>query len=261
MDGRWEGVRIFGYHRVADADDVFAVSVDAFRKHMEALVASGVETVRLDAALALLERPVTGRFACVTFDDGYKDNLDNAVPILRELGIPATIFVPTALIGPERGFHWYRDPPPSLTWEEIDSLVQEGLVDVQAHSRTHRRLTALGEHEAWAEIEGSKRDLEKRLPYTVTSFCYPAGLCGSRETDMVLRAGYRGGVGTTAGVNPGGGNRSALRRTMIYWRDGVRDFEAKLEGLLDRPSRLQTIVHQRRARRPRSASGAGPAQA
>jgi glycosyltransferase involved in cell wall biosynthesis/peptidoglycan/xylan/chitin deacetylase (PgdA/CDA1 family) len=247
-DGRWEGVRIFGYHRVIDADDVFAVGVRAFREQMQVLAESDVKTIRLDAALDLLEQPVEGRFACVTFDDGYADNLAHAVPVLRELGIPATIFVPTALIESDFGFHWYRQPPPSLTWAEIASLVDEKLVDVQAHSRTHRGLTALNAEDAWDEIAGAKHDLEARLPYPVTSFCYPVGLFGPRELELVRRAGYRAGVTTAAGVNPGGGDPFALRRTMIYWRDDRRDFESKLAGLLDRPSLLQTAFRGRRAR-------------
>jgi hypothetical protein len=70
--------------------------------------------------------------------------------------------------------------------------------------------------------------------------------------EMVLRAGYRAGLTTKPGINPGGeaDERAALRRTMIYWDDERPDFEGKLEGLLDRPSRLQRIVGHSRTRRP-----------
>lgn len=244
----WQGVRIFGYHRVSDDDDVFAVGVAAFRRQLEALVASDVEVVRLDAALELLRRPVEGRFACVTFDDGYQDNLTNAIPILRELGVPATVFVATRLLGEGRPFPWHRLAPPALSWEEVEQISADPLFDVQAHSRTHPRLTALPEAAAWDEIAGSKRDLEERLGYRVTSFCYPAGLYGPRETTLVQRAGYEAGLTTLPGVNPGGASTAELRRTMLYWRDGEREFEAKLHGRLDRPLRLQAAAQRLRAR-------------
>lgn len=248
----WEGVRIFGYHRVADDGDVFAVGVAAFREHMEALLASDATPLRLEAALDLLEHPVEGRYACITFDDGYLDTLANAAPILRELGIAATVFVPTALIDAQLGFHWHRDSPPALSWDDLEALAADGLIDVQAHSRLHLKLTALSDEAAWEEIAGAKADLEQRLPHPVTSFCYPAGFVGTREMEMVLRAGYRAGLTTKAGINPGGEahERAALRRTMIYWDDERPDFEGKLGGLLDRPSRLQRIVGHSRTRRP-----------
>jgi glycosyltransferase involved in cell wall biosynthesis/peptidoglycan/xylan/chitin deacetylase (PgdA/CDA1 family) len=247
----WQGVRIFGYHRVTDEDDVFAVGVQAFREQMELLAASDVRLLRLDAALDLLDRPVEGRYACVTFDDGYLDNLEVALPILRELEIPATIFVPTGLIDSARGFHWYSEPPPALSWKDVEEIAADGFFDVQAHSRSHARLPVLSNEGAWDEIAGSKRDLEERLPYTLTSFCYPAGLYSEREMEMVLTAGFRAGVTTRPGVNGGGNGQAALRRTMVRWRDGRSEFEGKLRGFLDGPSRLQAVVHRSRMRRSR----------
>lgn len=245
----WEGVRIFGYHRVSDDDDPFAVRTEAFRRQMEALVASDVTPIALRPALELLQQPVEGRFACVTFDDGYLDNLTNAAPVLQELAIPATVFVATGLLGQEAPFHWYRDSPPALAWDDVEELEADPLFDVQAHSRTHARLTALPEELAWDEIAGSKRDLEERLSRPVTSFCYPAGLYAERELDMVRRAGYDGAVTTRPGVNPGGTGTLDLCRTMLYWRDDVRDFTAKLRGRLDRPLRAQELAQRARARR------------
>lgn len=244
----WQGVRIFGYHRVSDDDDVFAVGVADFRRHMQALAGSGVQVLRLDEALERLHRPVAGRFACVTFDDGYHDNLANAIPILAELGLPATIFVATGLLGDGRPFPWHRSAPRALSWDDVEQIVAQPLFDVQAHSRTHPRLTALPDALAWDEISGSKHDLEERLPYRATSFCYPAGLYGERETALVRRAGYEAAVTTRSGVNAGGTSAFELRRTMLYWRDGVAEFEAKLHGRLDRPLRLQELAQRVRAR-------------
>ena len=246
--GEWQGVRIFGYHRVTADEDVFAVTPDAFRSHMEHLARSGVTVVPLHRALELLERPVEGRYACVTFDDGYLDNLHHALPVLESLDLPATIFAIADVLEGRKSFDWYQEPPPHLTLDDLPRLLSSGLVDVQAHSRTHRRLTLLSDHEVESEVAGSKRQLERHLPYSLTSFSYPAGLYGRREIDVVLAAGFRAGVTTAAGVNTGGGALGELRRTMIYWRDGTSEFKAKLEGALDRPSRLSTRLQARRAR-------------
>ena len=71
----WNGVRILGYHRIAAAPDALAVSPARFREQMRAVAESGAQPVRLDRALDLLRGPVHGRYVCVTFDDGYRDNL------------------------------------------------------------------------------------------------------------------------------------------------------------------------------------------
>lgn len=241
----WHGVRILGYHRVSDARHTLSVTPEAFRHQIEALLDSGATPIRLDAALDLLESPVTGRYVCVTFDDGYLDNLEHAVPILREFGMPATIFVATAVIDGEAAFDWFEEPPPALSWDEISRMVAEGLVDVQAHTRTHPRLPGVSERQARDEIVGSKHDLERHVPYAVTSFCYPAGLYGEREIALVREAGYRAGVTTDPGVNTGAEPRFALRRTLIYGSDSGEDFAAKISGALDHPLPLRSWLHRR----------------
>ncbi len=244
----WEGVRIFGYHRVSGDDDVFAVTPAAFRGQMELLRASGVEVVPLARALDLLERGVAGQYACVTFDDGYRDTLENAVPVLESVGLHATVFVISDVLEGQAGFDWYpADPPSALTVSDLPRLLESGLVDVQAHSRSHRRLTLLSDDDLRREIAGSKEQLERYVP-AITSFSYPAGIYGPREVDAVLYAGFRAAVTTTPGVNRAGRPLAELHRTMIYWRDDVETFEAKLDGALDVPSRLASGLRARRGR-------------
>jgi peptidoglycan/xylan/chitin deacetylase (PgdA/CDA1 family) len=247
--GDWYGVRILGYHSVSDRRHVLAVSPADFRRQMEQVSASSATPIGLEQALDLLGAEVSGRYVCVTFDDGYRDNLESAVPVLRELEIPATIFVPTAVIDGDAAYDWFDDPPPALTWDEIDGLVGEGLVDVQAHSRTHRRLPALADDEARQEIVGAKHELERHVPYAVTSFCFPAGLYGAREAALVREAGYRAGLTTDPGVNRGGAPLETLKRTLVYGGEGPEVFEAKLAGLLDRPPLLRSLLYARLKRR------------
>jgi peptidoglycan/xylan/chitin deacetylase (PgdA/CDA1 family) len=207
----------------------------------------GVPVIRMDHALPLLENPIEGPHVAITFDDGYRDLLENALPVLRELELPATIFVPTELVRSRAGFQWFADRPPALSWAEIGELVLEGLVDVQSHSRSHAWLPRVDDRRARDEIEGSKHDLENNVPYDATTFCFPAGLYGDRELQMVREAGYRAAVTTDPGVNPGGVPSYQLRRTLVFWADSSRIFKAKLSGLLDRPSLGRLLVQRARA--------------
>jgi peptidoglycan/xylan/chitin deacetylase (PgdA/CDA1 family) len=246
---RWEGVRILGYHRIADVPgDVLSVSPRSFREQMESLRGFDARPLRLGEAIELLRRgPVRGRYVCVTFDDGYRDNLEEAEPVLRELGLPATIFVPTRVPGGEATYFWYRSPPSALSWQEIEELERDGLLDFQSHTRTHPWLPRLGEKRAREEIAASKEDLEARLGRPVTSLAYPGGLYGEREVRLVHEAGYAAGLTTDPGVNGGHGDRGALRRTLVFGDDGPSDFAAKLRGAFDRPSLGYRLVNRRRS--------------
>ena len=244
----WHGVRILGYHRIAAAADSLSVSPARFRDQMRAVAESGAEPIRLDRALELLRRPVSGRYICVTFDDGYRDNLVAAAPVLAELEIPATVYLPSRIIDGAETFHWYDDPPPALTWDEVGELLADGLVDVQSHTRTHPLLPQVDDARSREEIALSKLEIERHVPYALTSFCYPAGLYGPREVEYVREARYAAAVTTNPGVNAGGGDLLELRRTLIYGADDMRTFVAKLDGVLDGETVLRRALHARRSR-------------
>lgn len=101
-------VTILCYHRIVadiaraeqETEVGMVTSVETFRRQME-LVCEHCKVLSLDEAAVVLrgERATTGAAAVITFDDGYRDFYDQAWPVLRELGLPATVFVPTAYIG------------------------------------------------------------------------------------------------------------------------------------------------------------------
>jgi peptidoglycan/xylan/chitin deacetylase (PgdA/CDA1 family) len=247
---RATGVRILCYHRVSRDRDVLAVSPDAFRRQLDAVRASGARVLRLDAALELFSSPVEDFCVCVTLDDGYRDALEIAAPILREFDVPATVYLPTAMIDGTAPYDWYgkRKAPPALDWDGARELIAGGLIDVQAHTRTHARLTALDDDTARWEFETSKADIERNLGVTVTSISYPAGLYGPRDVRLVHETGYRAAVTCRSGLNASGVALAELRRTLIGPRDDIRRFRAKLDGQLDAPTRLTEAMQRRRGR-------------
>lgn len=231
----WEsGLRILAYHRVSTDRDPQAVSPSAFRAQMEALLRRALP-VRLDESLSLLETGPEGRYVCVTFDDGYHDVLDNAIPVLRELQIPATLFVPSRIIDGAARYYWYEKPPSTLNWDELCEISKDDLFTIGAHTRTHLALPNLPDDAAWIEVEGSKRDIEVRTGDRVTAFAYPAGLYGEREIQMVRKAGFSIGVTINPGLVKVGHRAQTFHRSTIDRRDNLHMFEAKLTGLLDSP--------------------------
>jgi peptidoglycan/xylan/chitin deacetylase (PgdA/CDA1 family) len=248
------GVRILAYHRVSPDRDELAVTPRRFREQMEQLANAGYRVVGVAEAVTALDsverRPTIG----LTFDDGYKDVVDNGLPVLVELGFRATIFLPTGAIDGTHPFSWYERPPLLLDWATIVELDRDSTIDFGAHTVTHANLLALDDAGAAREIAGSKEILEARLGHPVVAFCYPAGLYGEREQELVRSSGFELAVGAEPGPNGPGSDRLGLRRTGVGPRDRRLDFRAKVGGGHDSQPPLRSVYRAFRFGTPRSAS-------
>jgi peptidoglycan/xylan/chitin deacetylase (PgdA/CDA1 family) len=253
------GLRILFYHRISTDRDELAVTPKAFAEQMEYLASQAYRVVDILSAVELLDsgQPLA-RTVAMTFDDGYLDVAEHALPILSERGFRATVFVAPAVTDGRTSFDWYREQPPLLTWEDILQLDRDGTLCFEAHSLTHPNLPTLDKAAALEEIAGSKRELENRLGRVVRAFSYPTGLFGPREQRIVAGAGYRLAVGCEPGVNKRSTNRFALRRRQVDARDSLLDFRAKLGGGHDTSPPLRGLYRQFRygvtRARPRRAS-------
>ncbi len=240
-----DGFRILFYHRVSADKDELAVDPRSFRRQMDHLASAGYEVIDVNAVADLLD---SGRLAPRTvglsFDDGYLDVAEHALPILAEHGFRATVFVAPAVIDGAASFEWYEHQPPLLGWDDIVKLDGEGTLCFESHSLTHPNLLSVPDEEAHREIEGSKLALEDRLGRPVQHFSYPAGLFGERERKLVVDAGYRAAVSCEPGVNAPDVDRFALRRRQIDARDTFLDFKAKVGGGHDSPPPLRRLYRR-----------------
>jgi peptidoglycan/xylan/chitin deacetylase (PgdA/CDA1 family) len=244
LDNR--GLRILFYHRVADDRDELAVSPRSFAEQMGYLASQAYRVVDVVTAVDLLDHGMLpARTVGLSFDDGYLDVAEHAMPILAGHGFQATVFVPPAVIDGSAWFDGYRRQPDVLDWDIIGELDREGTLRFEAHSLTHPNLLALDEHVARHEIEGSKVALEARLARPVDAFAYPSGLFGARERRLVRESGFRVAVACEPGVNGPATDRFALRRRQIDARDSLLDFRAKVGGGHDTPLPLRAAYRRR----------------
>lgn len=241
------GLRILLYHRVAEDRDELAVHPRDFRRQMDYLATESYRVVDVVEAAMLLDsgRPCR-RTVALTFDDGFLDVAEQALPILAERGFRATVFVTPGVVDGWTTFGWYGEQPPLLGWDEIVDLDREGTLRFEAHTLTHPNLLDLRDAAAWEEINGSKLALEARLGRPVVGFAYPSGLLGARERGLVAAAGFHVAVSCEPGLNSSGTDRLALRRRQIDRRDGLLDFRAKIEGGHDSPLPLRGVYRRRR---------------
>ena len=248
---RWRpGIRILMYHRVdrLPAPDQLTVSPERFARQMAYLAAHH----RLLGLAEAVEELEGGRQirdgVVVTFDDGYRDNLVHALPVLRQHRVPATIFVTTAFCDQSRRHPRYAGAAGRLhlDWEELRSLAREPLVTIGSHALTHPYLPRLAAEPAREEIAWSRERIGRELGRPVEFFCYPSGDFGPREVGMVREAGYRAAVSVAPGANRSGTPPFELRRTEVTDRDEIRDLHAKLSGAYDL---VHHWLHRRRVRR------------
>jgi peptidoglycan/xylan/chitin deacetylase (PgdA/CDA1 family) len=194
-------VLVLCYHALSErwpAD--FAVSPAQLEQQLRHLLDRGFRGVTFTAAVT---GPQSGRTVAVTFDDAYRSVLELAFPILDRLGLPATIFAPTAYVGSGRPMEWpgideWAGGPHSpellpLSWEELRQVADAGW-EVGSHSHTHPRLTQVDDTELERELGESREECERRLQRPCTSIAYPFGDVDERVVTAAARSGYRAGA-------------------------------------------------------------------
>ena len=194
-------VPVLLYHAFSEqrSPDRYVVAGRSFARQMRLLSLLRYRVIGFDElARALREHQLPPRRAAViTIDDGYRDNLEVAQPVLRRRGFVATIFLVSAKLG--GGNDWTEEGElsgrPLLSVDEVRRLQAEG-VRFGAHTRSHCSLPGVPDEQVPAEIRGSREDLERDLGAEVPVFAYPYGHHDERSAAVVERSGFAG-AGTT----------------------------------------------------------------
>ncbi|HEX2722803.1 MAG TPA: polysaccharide deacetylase family protein [Gemmatimonadaceae bacterium] len=213
-------VPILLYHKVADAAPATnypAIHIPAALFEAQMTMLSRVGRVISLADYLAYRRgqsklPVNA--VVLTFDDGYRDNYETAFPILRRLGLPATIFLPSALIGQTNV--WDPDEPkvPLLDIAQIREMQRAGIA-FESHTCTHPRLTKLPPEEALRELRESRESLEQMLGVDVRTIAYPWGSHDATVMGLARKAGYEAGVIVRRRTNFDHTPMLALRRISV----------------------------------------------
>jgi peptidoglycan/xylan/chitin deacetylase (PgdA/CDA1 family) len=216
----------------------------AFRAQLDLLLEAGFEFVTV---AEFVERAAGGRpppgLIALSFDDGMDDNHEYVLPILRERGLPATVYVTTGLIGKRNPWMARDSGARMMSAEELGDLVLAGF-EVGAHTVTHPDLSRLDFESCLREMSDSRQALERLLGIRVRTFAYPYCHYGSAALAAVRAAGFTAAV-TCQGL--GSWDRYELRRAMITGKDGLSIFVLKLTELYhplfdSRPSRFVRAV-------------------
>lgn len=190
-------IPILTYHQVAAAPPKgtpyrsLVVAPEDFAWQMAFLRLLGYQGLSMTALMPYLRGEKTGKVVGITFDDGYLNNLTNALPALRRNGFSATCYIVSQLAG--RTNEWDHDvgiPPSKLM--DANQLQQwvAGGQEIGGHTRHHVHLNALDAAACRAEITGCKSELEAMVGGVVNHFCYPYGEYETQHADMARESGY-----------------------------------------------------------------------
>lgn len=191
------------------------VSPSLFRRHLSVLKLMGYTSIPLSWLyrddVKLPEKPIV-----ITFDDGYLNFLQNALPALTAVGFTATVFLVANQLGGTN------------VWDTVNGDVEERLMtqseileahakgtEFGSHTLDHADLAAVAHDEAWRQISESKAKLEADLGIPVDTFCYPYGRKTFEVQKLVEKAGYRLACSTEKGQNTDETDKFALKRINV----------------------------------------------
>lgn len=213
------------YHSISEAAGATSIAPAVFRAQMEALLASGCPVLPLEAVAESLAAGETlpEDAVAITFDDGFLDFAEQAAPVLRELGLPATVFLPAGRMGARedwRGSH-RAAPRMLMSWDHVRGLAAEGFA-FGGHSLSHPDLTTLDADALEREVAGAADRIGEEIGTTPATFAPPYGATSPGVREVIARH-YQLAVGVRLDRVRLGCDRYDLPRIeMCYFRDPVR---------------------------------------
>lgn len=235
------GASVLMYHSISEPAEGFITDTPAaFERHLRFIKEHGYRSVFASEIPALLASGDLAGTVCITLDDGYRDNYQNAFPMLRRYGVKATIFLITGLLG-----QTYTDSRGTvrsvLSEAQVREMTTSGLVEFMPHSHTHPNLRALDERALDEEIATSRSEIQRLTGTVPTVFAYPKG----KYTDETIIALKRHGFSAAFGVVPGiirlGADPFRLPRNPLG-RISEAEFALKLSDRLETYLRLKQFV-------------------
>ena len=225
-----KGVPVLMYHSIdnsAVGKEKLKVSPKDFEKHLKYLSTKGYKSITLRDLKQYIEGKKIFEYkpVVVTFDDGYRNNIKNAIPILKKYGFSAVFFIATAYVGEKSLWDVAKedDAQSMMDWDEIKTLVKNGL-EIGSHTVTHADLVKINKSALLKELTESKKILEDKLNIKINTVSYPYGHYNNEVIKAVKLAGYEIGVATLHGINRKGENPLVIKRVLIRGYDRWLDF-------------------------------------
>ena len=260
---------IFAYHRITQRTvgvprPTYNTTPRRFRRQMQGLLSGGYRPLALRQVLEYNRagRPFPPRAFAVTFDDGYENVYHHAWPVLKELGIPATIFVATAYLDGNDPFpfdDWSAagsQRVPCESWKPLSTaqcaeMLDDGLIELGAHTHTHADFS--GRPDALRrDLITSLAVLQRRFGVVNATFAFPFGYAGPALARAAKEAGVLCALTTQSELVTPQSDPFDWGRFPVYATDTATTLAARLDGWYSRTCRacewLYRFLRANRAR-------------
>ncbi len=216
-----QSVPVLYYHSIEyEKGNELRLPKEKFREQMKFLKENGYTTLTMNELYDFLahDKPVPDKSVVITFDDGYRDNYENAFPILKEFGFKATIFIITSTIDKEEDF---------LTSNQLKEMERYG-IDIESHTVNHDKLDRLSYDKQLYTLKNSKEFLEKLLNRKIYYFAYPYGEWNENTIKALKNAGYKMAFTTESGWANKNKGLYRLNRVYVNANHSMAEFERRL---------------------------------
>ena len=232
---------IIMYHRFIKDDSEKGVHgtylhIDMLEKHFKHIKKMGFETITFEdlAEKGLISRLEYGkRYIVITVDDGYRDNYELLLPLLKKYNFKAVVYTVTG----ETFNRWdveVKDNPEKpvslMNVQELKALSESGHIEIGVHTVSHPHLNTHSPEKQEAEFKKNKEDLEKLLGKPLTSFAYPYGSLDANSKNITEKLGYKFAVATNSGPLATHQDPFQIRRIAIFPRTDVFGLWRKIRG-------------------------------
>ncbi|KRF07257.1 polysaccharide deacetylase [Paenibacillus sp. Soil766] len=213
---------VLNYHSVTiDPGNVVVISPAKLEAQMAYLHDHGYTPVSLATFINLIEndnvQEVPNNPVLLTFDDGYVDNVVEAMPILAKYNFPATLFMSPGMVE-DAGY---------LNWEQVKQLHEAGW-DIQPHGMTHPHLPQLTAEQQAFEITEARKLIEEKLGTQADVFCYPYGEYSKTTLKILKENGFRYAFTIDQGYTTNQQSPYLLKRLFVNGEEGLKAFINKL---------------------------------
>lgn len=227
-------VSILCYHSVDDTPWNLSISSEMFDKQIKFLK-SNYYIATLDEVVDYISkgRRLPHKTVAITFDDGYTDNLKNALPILEKYNAPATIFV-VGNLSNDNPTHLNNNLE-ILNKEDLYELEKSALIKIEWHSNNHKLLSRLSHDEIKKEIESDRG---------YSYFAYPGGHYSQNAISCLKSMGYKAAFSIKPGLVNVGDDLFLIKRNVIEKGQSFWEFKFRLSKALEYYTRITRIIKE-----------------
>ena len=240
-------IPILTYHSIDNSGSVISTNCETFRRQMKFLSEEAFNVISLKDLTRALEANnlLPPKTIVLTFDDGFQNFHAIALPILKEVGFTATVFLITDFCGKHNDWSGNLaglERSELMNWNEIKECSKYG-IEFGSHTQTHPDLTKISIETAEQEITLSKSKIEEKLGIAVTDFAYPYGKY-NQAIKNIIGGKFKTSCSTELGKYRSGDDLYSLKRLDTYYLSNERIFRSMMSANFDTYINFRQIMRK-----------------